>query len=317
MNKNPDSNEWLVIVNPNAGNGKGRKDWEKISSCLKTNELTWVEHFTERKGHAITLTIESIAAGYRKIICVGGDGTLNETVNGIFNQGICPTKDITLGLIPVGTGNDWGRMFGIPLDYMGAVKIISENKTMLHDTGKVSCYAGNNKSERYFINIAGLGFESVVVKKSNIQKDNGRSGKAIYFYNLLMSLISYRNTKAEIVIDGNKSEASIFSLNVGNGRYCGGGMRQTPLALPDDGLLDVTVIKEMGKFEIIRNLGMLYDGTILNHPKVASYKCKNVMVSSASDLYVEADGESLGHTPAEFNIIPLSINIVYGTKIIQ
>jgi YegS/Rv2252/BmrU family lipid kinase len=317
MNRIQDHQEWLVIVNPNAGSGKGKKDWEKISSLLKRYGIIYQELITERKGHALLLSKEGVAAGCRKFLCVGGDGTLNEIVNGVFVQELCSTKDITLGSIPVGTGNDWGRMFGIPLNYESAIQIIKEGKTMLHDIGKVNYYDGQQKMERYFINIAGLGFESVVVKRTNFQKDKGKSGKAIYFYNLLMSLISYKNTKAEIVIDGNKTEADIFSLNVGNGRYCGGGMRQTPFAVPDDGILDVTIIKGMGKIEIIMNLKILYNGTILNHPKVEGYKCKNVLVKSDSVLYVEADGESLGHTPAEFNIIPSSINVVYGTKIIQ
>jgi YegS/Rv2252/BmrU family lipid kinase len=289
----------------------------QISSNLKKHELIWSEYFTDRKGDAINVSQEAIASGYRKILCVGGDGTLNEIVNGAFIQTICPTKDIILGLIPVGTGNDWGRMFGIPLNYQKAIDIIQEEKTMLHDIGRINYFNGTEKCQRFFINIAGLGFESVVVKRTNVQKDKGKSGKAIYFYNLLMSLISYKNTKAEIVIDGNKTEANIFSLNVGNGRYCGGGMRQTPFAVPDDGILDVTIIKGMGKIEIILNLKILYNGTILDHPKVDGYKCKNIIVRSDSLLYVEADGESLGHTPAEFSIIPSCINIVYGTKIIQ
>jgi YegS/Rv2252/BmrU family lipid kinase len=317
MNEHPEKHKWFVIVNPNAGNGKGRKDWVQISSNLKKHELIWSEYFTDRKGDAINVSQEAIASGYRKILCVGGDGTLNEIVNGAFIQTICPTKDIILGLIPVGTGNDWGRMFGIPLNYQKAIDIIQEEKTMLHDIGRINYFNGTEKCQRFFINIAGLGFESVVVKRTNVQKDKGKSGKAIYFYNLLMSLISYKNTNAEIVIDGNKTEANIFSLNVGNGRYCGGGMRQTPFAVPDDGILDVTIIKGMGKIEIILNLKILYNGTILDHPKVDGYKCKNIIVRSDSLLYVEADGESLGHTPAEFSIIPSCINIVYGTKIIQ
>ena len=317
MEKNSNRREWLVIVNPNAGNGKGKKDWDKISGLLKKEALPFDVNFTERKGHAIHFTIEGIAAGYRKIITVGGDGTLNEVVNGVFLNKDCPTTDISLALIPVGTGNDWGRMFGIPLDYKKAISIIGENKLMLHDVGLVSFYYGTEKRERYFINIAGLGFESVVVKRTNYQKNRGHSGKLIYFYNLLMSLISYKNTRAEIIIDGEKITADVFSLNVGNGRYCGGGMRQTPGALPDDGLLDVTIIKGMGKFEIIRNLKILYDGTILQHPKIDGYKCKRIKVNSDSAMYAEADGESLGHTPAEFTLIPSCINIVYGTRIIQ
>jgi YegS/Rv2252/BmrU family lipid kinase len=317
MNSNTSQNKWLVIVNPNAGNGKGKKDWGRISALLNREDLPFAVEFTERKGHAIILTLEGITAGFRKIITVGGDGTLNEVVNGAFANNVCPTKDITLALIPVGTGNDWGRMFGIPLDYEKAVVIIRENKLLLHDIGLVSYYDGTVKKNRYFINIAGLGFESVVVRRTNIQKDKERTGKAIYFYNLLLSLLSYKNTKAEIVIDGEKIIADVFSINIGNGRYCGGGMRQTPYALPDDGVFDVTLINGMGKFEIIRNLKILYNGKILNHPKINGYKCKNIKVSSDSVLYTEADGESLGHTPAEFNIISSSVNIVYGTRIIQ
>jgi YegS/Rv2252/BmrU family lipid kinase len=317
MNQNTDNEKWLVIVNPNAGNGKGKKDWIRISELLKDEDLSFSVKFTEKKGHATKLTSEGITAGFRKIITVGGDGTLNEVVNGVFSNEVCPTKDVSLGLIPVGTGNDWGRMFGIPLDYKKAIKIIRDNKVMLHDVGLVSFYDGAEKKKRYFINIAGLGFESVVVKRTNLQKERGHSGKLIYFYSLLISLISYKNTKAEIIIDGEKFSADVFSLNVGNGRYCGGGMRQTPDALPDDGVLDVTIIKGMGKFEIIRNLKILYYGTILSHPKIDGYKCKNIKVSSDSLLYTEADGESLGHTPAEFSVIPSGINIVYGTGIIQ
>jgi YegS/Rv2252/BmrU family lipid kinase len=308
--------EWLVIVNPNAGKGKGKKDWEKISGFLTRENLSYTVKFTEAKGHAIQLTNEAVAKGSRNIITVGGDGTLNEVVNGIFAGNASLSTGMSLALIPVGTGNDWGKMFGIPLDYEKAARIISDDKCMLHDVGVVSYFNGEKREERYFINIAGMGFESVVVRRTNNQKEKGHGGKAIYFYNLLLSLLSYKNTRAEIRIDGQKISADVFSLNVGNGRYCGGGMRQTPDALPDDGLLDVTVISGIGKIGIIRNLKILYDGTILSHPKIEGYRCKTLSVSSESLLYIEADGESLGHSPAEFTIIPSGINIVYGSKII-
>lgn len=309
--------EWFTILNPNAGNGKGHKDWNRISEILRKNQVPFEFRFTERKGQAVDLAKNAIKEGFRKIISIGGDGTLNEVVNGVFSQDNCPSKEITIGLIPVGTGNDWGRMFGIPLVYEGAVQVIRENKQMLHDIGIISYYNGDKKENRYFINIAGLGFESVVVRKTNHQKEKGKSSKAIYLYNLLSSLISYRNTEAEIIVDGQKSTARIFSINVGNGKYCGGGMRQTPDALPNDGLLDITVIKDLGKLEVIRSLKILYDGTILSHPKVDGYRAAKLAVNSGSLLYLEADGESLGHTPAEFGIIPSAINIVYATKLIH
>jgi len=308
--------EWFVIVNPNAGNGKGKKDWDRIAGHFAAHEIPIVSKFTERKGHAIEYTRSAIENGYRKIISLGGDGTLNEVVNGIFTQNSCPTKEITVGMLPVGTGNDWGRMFGIPLVYDTAVRVIKEYKTMPHDIGLITYFTGEEQHKRYFINIAGLGFEALVVKKTNKQKDKGRSNNAIYFYNLLSSLIAYRNTPVEFEIDGKKNSATIFSINVGNGRYCGGGMRQTPEALPDDGLFDITVIKEMGRIEIIKSLKLLYDGTILSHPKVDGYRSNNLKVSSECILFAEADGESLGHTPLEFSIIPSGLNIVYASKFI-
>jgi YegS/Rv2252/BmrU family lipid kinase len=317
MEMNQSNQEWYAIVNPNAGNGKGRKDWNRIAEILEKNDIKFSVKPTERKGHATELTRELIAGGWRKIISIGGDGTLYEIINGIFTQDNCPATEITLSLIPVGTGNDWGRMFRIPLVYEGAVQVIKEGKTMLHDIGVVDYYCGEEKAKSFFINIAGLGFESMVVKKTNKQKDKGMSNKAIYFYNLLTSLLTYKHTLADITIDGKTVRAKVFSINVGNGRYCGGGMRQTPDALPDDGLLDITVIKDAGKIEIIRSLKLLYDGTIMSHPKVDGYRSNNLKVSSDSILYLDADGESLGHTPVEFGIIPSAVNIVYGTRLIS
>ena len=312
-----DPAKWFTIVNPNAGNGKGRKDWERISSLLSVNNIPFTEKFTESKGQAISFTKEAVEAGYRKIISIGGDGTLNEVINGVLTQNTCHSSQVTLSLIPVGTGNDWGRMFGIPLVYEGAIDVIKENKQLLHDAGLVKYHIGSEEHSRYFINTAGFGFEAMVVVRTNKAKEKGRSNKTIYFYSLLSSLIAYKITEADITIGGKTTRNKVFSVNVGNGKYCGGGMRQTPDALPDDGLLDVTVIKEFGRIEIIRNLNLLYDGTILSHPKVDGYRTNNIRVTSKSLLYAEADGESLGHTPLEFSIIPAALRIVYGTKLIQ
>ncbi|HNY15638.1 MAG TPA: diacylglycerol kinase family lipid kinase [Bacteroidales bacterium] len=317
MINNPLRAEWFVVINPNAGNGKGSKDWERISGLFSNEGIKTHSRFTEKKGHAIQLAREAMAEGFRKIISVGGDGTMNEIVNGIFTQDHCPPSDVVIGMIPVGTGNDWGRMFGIPLVYEGAVKIIRENKTMPHDVGTITFFSSEGQQKRYFMNIAGLGFEAVVVQKTNKQKDKGRSSQAVYLYNLISSLISYKRPLINITIDGKTTATKAFSVNVGNGRYCGGGMRQTPDALPDDGLLDITVIKDMGRIEVIKALKILYDGTILSHPKIDGYRSTNLKVTCETALYAEADGESLGHTPVEFGIIPGGINVVYGKKITQ
>jgi YegS/Rv2252/BmrU family lipid kinase len=312
MNFTDERPDWLVIVNPNAGRGKGQKDWTIIADLLAKYGLIFQSHFTLTRRHAILLTQEGIKTGFRKIIVVGGDGTMNEVVNGIFTQDVCPTTNIALAMITVGTGNDWGKLFGIPMHYEKAIKIIKESKIRLQDAGIVYYYNGTSRDNRYFINIAGLGFDAVVVKRTNTQKDKGYKGKALYFLNLLRSLLFYRHTLTSVEIDGIKIQNDVFTISIGIGRFSGGGMRQTPNAIPDDGLFDITIVKKMRKGEIIMSLKKLYDGSILDHPKIEGYTGKDILIDSDPLIHVEADGESLGHSPIEFSLIPKSINIVYG-----
>lgn len=308
------STKWLAIVNPNAGRGKGEKDWPLISQLLVKHHINFEARFTRYKRHAIELAKESIADGYKNIIAVGGDGTMNEVVNGCFLQKCCPTTDITLSMITVGTGNDWGKMFGIPVEYEGAIKLISEHNTKLQDTGVVYYYHGTNREMRYFINIAGLGFDAVVVRRTNIQKEKGRKGKMLYFWNLLTSLIAYKYTNTEVVIDGKVISGKTFTISLGIGKYSGGGMMQTPNALADDGLFDITIIKKMRRRDVIMNLKMLYNGTILEHPLIEGYTGKEIIIDSDPLIHVETDGETLGHSPIEFNILPRSINVIYSHR---
>jgi YegS/Rv2252/BmrU family lipid kinase len=311
-NKSEGPEPWLVLVNPNAGHGKGRKDWIIIENLLNAFNIPFYKRFTEARHHAIHIVCEAIQRGTRKIVAVGGDGTMNEVVNGCFLQKYCPTEEITLAMIAVGTGNDWCRMFGIPSDYKESVKTIALNNFRLQDTGVVHYYHGTRREKRYFLNIAGLGFDAVVVKRTNRQKEAGRSGKALYFWNLLRSLLLYRHTNTEIVIDGTEFKDEVFSISLGIGRYSGGGMMQTPNAIADDGLFDITMVKRMRKGEIVRSLKMLYDGSILDHPKIEGFTGKDILIDSDPLIQLEVDGESLGHSPIEFSIIPKSINIIHN-----
>ncbi|MBA7573602.1 putative lipid kinase YtlR [subsurface metagenome] len=303
---------WLIIVNPNAGLGRGKKDWDCIDSLLKKHKISYQTEFTKARKHAIELTARGIRQGFRNIVAVGGDGTMNEVVNGCFNQNICRTQSLTLSMIAVGTGNDWGKMFSIPASYEEAIVLIKNKSFRLQDIGVVEFCQGAKIEKRYFINIAGLGFDALVVKKTNDQKDKGKGGNALYFWNLLKCLMSYRPTLTHIIIDGQKINNELFTMSLGIGKYSGGGMMQTPNAVPDDGLFDITLIKKMRKGEIIRNLKKLYDGSILEHPKIEGYTGKVIHVDADPVVHAEADGESLGHSPVEFKIIPKSINIVYG-----
>ena len=303
---------WYTIVNPNAGKGLGSRDWHKIEYLLNEYNLSFDVKFTRSKGHAIQLTREGIKKGYRNIIAVGGDGTMNEVINGCFDQKVCKPDELYISMITVGTGNDWARMFGIPVDYEEAIKVITRKKTCLHDTGIVRYYHGARRKKRFFINIAGLGFDAVVARRTNRQKERGRSGKALYMWSLLRSLLAYKYTQVEVIIDGKRLSNKVFTISLGIGRYSGGGMMQTPGAIHDDGLFDITIIKKMRKGEVIRNLKLLYNGHILNHTKIMGFTGKEILIDSDPLIHLEVDGESMGHSPFEFQIIPRSINIVHN-----
>lgn len=302
--------EWLILVNPNAGVGKGIKDWRSISDLLSEHNFEFEAVFTERKLHAIELVQQKIELGFRKIIVVGGDGTMNEVVNGIFSQDIVPTTEITLGMISVGTGNDWVRTFNIPVEYSKAIRIIKDEQTLLQDAGIVKYYSEAIQKIRYFINMAGLGFDALVAKKTNADKENGKTNPLLYLKNLVTTLFSFKSSNARVRVDGHELNDRIFSIGIGIGQYNGGGMQQTPDAIPDDGLFDLTVIKHMGRMRVIASIRRLYNGTIGQHNRVETFVGKNIFVESKIPILLEADGESLGHSPFEFSIVPRSVKVI-------
>ena len=307
--------EWFVIVNPNAGKRKGEKDWLEIAAQLTAAGIVYDSVFTEHRGHAVDLTRKYVENGYRNIIVVGGDGTLNEVVNGIFTQAHIPTEKITLAMIPVGTGNDWCRMYNIPGDYKQAIRLITNRKIFTQDTGTIKYISTEGEEKtRYFINMAGMGFDALVTKKTNKQKELGKSNPMSYVVNILSSLFVYTSTKVTILLDSEKIISDILSMSVGICQYNGGGMKQAPDALPDDGLFDLTLIKPIGKFKIIRNIIKLFDGSFTRLPEVSTFRSSKIIIHSEPPMFMEADGESLGHTPFVFNILRQSLNVVSGLK---
>ena len=149
------ADKWFAIVNPVAGSGRGLADWPQISKLLRDNHIVPEYAFTERKYHAIELAVEAVNNGFRKLIVVGGDGTIHEAVNGLFIQKAVPTQDVLLSVIAVGTGNDWIRMFGIPRKYSEAIRAIVEGHSFLQDVGMISYYQSSYRQTRYMANVAG------------------------------------------------------------------------------------------------------------------------------------------------------------------
>jgi len=310
---NGKSSKWLVIVNPNAGSRKGARDWPRISRLITDAGIDYDAVMTEHRGHAIDLAIAGIKTGFRRIAVVGGDGTLNEVLNGIFLQAEVPTIEFLIGMIPVGTGNDWGRSFSIPFDYKKAISLIRREKISVQDVGRVTYYYKDKARIRYFMNVAGLGYDALVAKKTNILKEKGKGGPLTYFYFVFASLFQYRFMDAVIEVDGEiVFKGEIFSMNVGICKYNGGGMMQVPFAIPDDGLMDVTLIRKAPKYMVIRHARKLYNGSLVHLPIVQTYRGKQIRIRSTGSIYLETDGESLGHTPFTFETIPLGIRTIVG-----
>ena len=306
------NSDWIAMVNMAAGGGKTKKDWPQIAHILQEEGIPYQPFFTDRRLHASIIARNKIREGYSKIIVVGGDGTMNEVINGVFSQKRVHTTEVMLGMISVGTGNDWARTFNIPSDYKGAVRTIKQQKTFIQDAGLVSYLKNGKEWKRYFINIAGMGFGARVVERANRSKEKGNSGALLYFYNIFYSLIRYRAKKAVIEIDGTAYNRKVFLLNVGIGKYNGGGMIPVPHAVVDDGLYSITLIRKIGKLNVLANLKKLYNGTITNHSKVETYMARSVQINDSSKLKIETDGESLGHGPVSFEIIPRSVRVISG-----
>ena len=307
--------KWFVVVNPMASVGKSGKDWPEIKQLLVDEGIEFDDILTEYPRHAIEIVRNAIVEqGYRKFISVGGDGTNNEVINGIFTQDVVPTTKITMAALPIGTGNDWRRTFNIPLEYDEVVKIIKAGHTFAHDVGKLTYYNDGDPKIRYFLNAAGTGLDEMVCSSTNLMKQQGKGGTIRYLISLVKCMLKYKVSHVQIEVDDQLVfDDNILSVSVGNCRYNGGGMMMMPDAIPDDGLLDVTAIRQVSIFKFAANVKNIYDGTFIKKiDEVKTFKGKRIRIVSIPphSLMVETEGENLNNSPFDFEILPKAINMV-------
>ncbi|MBQ6437299.1 MAG: diacylglycerol kinase family lipid kinase [Bacteroidales bacterium] len=305
--------DWKVIVSKLSGGGKAGQAWARVSELLTAKGVTYSESFTEYKYHAIELTKEALKAGYRKILTLGGDGAIHEILNGVMTQSEVPTQEVTIAMIPVGSGNDWPRYHQIPLkDLDAAVEVIVRGKEMIQDVVKVETINNGNPYTRYMVNIGGLGFDAQVCHLFEAAKKKGKSGDAQYYKCLMQGFMWYKCPHFTVKVDGEHFyEGPAFSVAIGNGRYCGGGMMETPQAIIDDGLLDVTVVKKLWKGKFLFSVKRLFKGTILEMKEVIAARAKHTIEIDATPAsFMEVDGEPVGCSPAKCTLIPAAVKVV-------
>jgi len=295
-----------IIINPVAGAKSTRRKWSRIRRLLKHVGLSFDYEYTEGVGHAIELARAAASDGYRYLVAVGGDGTVNEVANGILSSTNSTTP---LGIVSTGTGSDFVRSVGIPRDYASACSFLTSSRRLLIDVGVVEYQRQGQTLKRFFVNAAGVGFDAAVVETTErLPKYFG--GTIPYLAGLMRTLFGYRNKSVVLRIDDKVESSRILSVVVSNGCYLGGGMHMAPEASLNDSLLDVVVIGDVGKFELLKALPMVYKGTHGTHPKVSIEKASNITVKSSERMLVHADGELLGEGPASFWLMPAALSIV-------
>ena len=307
---------YYFIVNPRAGSGKTMYEWLPAERRLKRLGIPCDIAMTDHKRHATALAQHAAAEGYRRRIAVGGDGSLHEVFNGICRwcaaTGV-PTEEFLIGVVPIGSGNDWIRSLGVPNDTTEVIDLISRNSCGSMDVMRVKSSGGRTA---YMANIGGVGFDSHVCKRVNTQKESGRRGKMIYLNSLRYTIFNLKSIYISVVADGEVVFTGLsFSVAFGNGRYSGSGMRQVPLAVMDDGLLDYTIIPKTPLLKVVRELPRLFNGTLHQSEYVIGGKCRSLQIvpmdEQSGDIF-ELDGEIEGWLPMSIEVTGHQIRVIKG-----
>lgn len=313
MSTDPE-HSWLLIVNPRAGNGLALRRHHRLAELLATHGLHCRTVLSTAPGDPVRLAQEGLAQGYRKIAAVGGDGTLHQIVNGIFSMSGIATGEVTLGLIPVGTGNDWARDAGIPHDWDRAAALLAAGHSAWHDIGQIEGpeVAGDAlpAGRVWFLNVAGVGFDAFVVE----QLHRRRSSRLIYLWGAVSNLARFSPVPLTLSIDGvEQGRQNTFALFIALRRYCGQGMQIAPDAVADDGLFDVVWVPAMARGEILWNLRRLYDGSLLQHPRVRHFRTARLSIAGTPGIPAEADGELIARSASsmlQFQILPRALRVI-------
>jgi len=304
----------LVIVNPASAGGATGDAWPSLAVALRTHFGPFKVAFTERGGDAAGIA-EREARDGRLVIACGGDGTVNETANGVLRSG----AKAELGLLPSGTGGDFRRTLGVPVRAAEAARALREGRTKVLDVGRVRFVRDDGaEGERFFLNVASFGMGGDVIRRVKERRGlpAGASrllgGRLAFAAATLQSTLAFRKPTVRVSVDGGRElSLTVSNFCVANARYFGGGMKVAPHALLDDGLFDLVSIGDMSAAAILANSYRLYLGTHLGLRQVGHALARRVTARPSSDeaVKLEVDGELVGRLPAEFEILPSALRV--------
>jgi YegS/Rv2252/BmrU family lipid kinase len=305
----------LFIINPTAARGRAMREWVKARRELVARGVKFSEHLTKYPGEAVEVARRALRSGEECVVVVGGDGTLNEVVNGYFDEvGQVINSAAAIGLLPCGTGSDFRRSLGL-MTCAHALRALNQRQTRWLDAARVELRdkAGVAIS-RHLINVATFGLGGEAAALVNGWRETWPrwiGGRVRFVAAAVRALKQYRNRAVRVRLDGER-ELGLDSnfLVVANGCYAGGGMMLAPHAELDDGLLDVVLTDGATRWELVRELPGIRRGAHLGHPKVSTVRGREIEIASDRPLAVEVDGEPAGYTPARLTVLPAAVRFV-------
>ncbi len=261
--------------------------------------------FSDAPEHIVELAREAAVGGAELVVVVGGDGTVNEVVNGVLQSDRGGTE---LAVVPQGTGDDFARTFGIPTKLDDALALAAGGTARPVDAGRASFRADGGQAERYFANFAGAGISGAIARRG-AATSRRLGARAAYMWATVTVFARWRSVPMTIEADQERRQGPMFEVLVCNGAYAAGGMRVAPDAAPDDGLFDAVLIGDITKPDFVTTFPKIYKGTHVGHPKIEVLRARAVAVEAEAPLPVVLDGEQPGTTPARFEILPGALRV--------
>jgi YegS/Rv2252/BmrU family lipid kinase len=299
--------ETVFLVNPASANGSTGRRWPEIAHRLAAAGVEGETLFSTGPGGIAELAGRAVRDGASLVVAVGGDGTVNETVNGLLESGAASIPE--LATIPFGTGTDFIRTFGIPKETDGAIEVLRGGRARQIDAGRVEYQAWDGSAgSGWFVNAASAGMSGAVARRANASS-KALGGKASFLWATLAVFAGWHNTDVTVDVDGERRDGRMLDVIVSNTAYLGGGMKMCPEAQPDDGLFDVLLIGDITKRDLALTLPKVYRGTHLPHPKAELLRGRTIAVDAPAALPVELDGEQPGTTPARFEMHPGALRL--------
>jgi YegS/Rv2252/BmrU family lipid kinase len=300
----PPAIKTVFLVNPAAENGSTGRRWPELAHRAGDLGLGGDALVSERPGQLGDLARRAADDGASLLVAVGGDGTVNEVVQGLAGRG-----GVELAVIPRGTGWDFARTYGIPRRFEEAVAVARDGKARPIDLGRARYRAWDgSEAESYFANIASAGMSGAIAKRAN-ETSKALGGKVSYLWATLAVFARWQNDEVRVEVDGERRTGRMHDVIVANGRYIAGGMKICPEAEPDDGLFDVLLIGDLTKRDLMLTLPKTYRGTHLPHPKAVVLRGARVEVDADEALPIELDGEQPGTTPVSFEVVPQALRL--------